>query len=789
MNTRSAFPIPTTLFLSRHRLNRCARWFLPVTFFVLFSSSAFVAVAQQERQVAPAESMEAGAKSFAAGNFEKAIEHWTQAVRAYQAAGNVEGQALAVVQSVQAYAALGRYPAALEGLQSALALADKTGNQSLIAAVTSALGNTYALAGRADEAEQLLRSSIEIATRAENAQVAASARNNLGNLLAAQDRFKEAAVFYGGAITTAREAGNQSLTMLASTNLARTLVESKNYDEAAALLTDVQQEVNVLPVNHDKAYVLISLGRLYARLAAIFDPQRSEWGRRAYAAFNDALSIGDAIGDERARSYALGYLGQLYEEAQRYDDALQLTQRAIFAARQADAPEALYRWYWQAGRALKTQGETEQAILAYQHAVQTLQGFRQDLTADYGSARASFRQSVGPVYFELADLLLQRSAAESDALKVRQYLVDARDTVELLKQAELEDYFQDDCVARLRAKITGIDQLAERTAAVYPVILEDRLELLVSFSDGMQRFTVPVAAATLTKDVRTFRRQLETRTTHRYYVQARTLYDWLIKPIERELETRKIDTLVFVPDGALRTIPFSALHDGKQFLISMYAVAVTPGLQLTDPRPLPRENIELLANGLTESVQGFPPLPYVGEELSQIKQLYANSTVLQDREFVVPKMEQQLSRTPYSIVHIASHAQFDSDVTKTFLLTYESKLSMDALEDFIGLTRFRDNAVELLTLSACQTAAGDDRAALGLAGVAVKAGARSALATLWPVNDPASAKLVSGFYRELQIPANSKAKALQQAQLEVLEDVRYRHPAYWSPFLLIGNWL
>jgi len=789
MNARPVFLTCLQSFLSWRGLSRCVYRFLPVMIIVLFSPSAFATDAQQERQVAPAQSMEAGAKWFAAGNFEKAIEHWTQAVRAYQAAGNVEGQVLAVVQSVQAYAALGRYPAALDGLQTALALAEKTGNQSLIAVVTGALGNTVALAGRAGEAEHLLRSSIEIATRAENAQVAASARNNLGNLLAAQERFKEAAVFYDSAIASAREAGNRPLTMLASTNLGRTLVESKNYDEAAALLTDVQQGVNGLAANHDKAYVLISLGRLYARLAATPDPQRSEWRRRAYAAFNDALSIGDTIGDERARSYALGYLGQLYEQAQRYDDALQLTQRAIFAAQQADAPEALYRWYWQSGRVLKTQGETEQAILAYQHAVQTLQGFRQDLTADYGSARASFRQSVGPVYFELADLLLQRSAAESDAAKVRQYLVDARDTVELLKQAELEDYFQDDCVARLRAKITGIDQLAERTAAVYPVILEDRLELLVSFSDGMKRFTVPVSAATLTQDVRTFRKQLETRTTHRYYVQARTLYDWLIKPIEGELETHKVDTLVFVPDGALRTIPLAALHDGKQFLISKYAVAVTPGLQLTDPRPLPRENIELLANGLTESVQGFPPLPYVGEELSSIKQLYARSTVLQDQEFLAPKMEQQLSRTPYSIVHIASHAQFDSDLTKTFLLTYESKLSMDALEDFIGLTQFRDNAVELLTLSACQTAAGDDRAALGLAGVAVKAGARSALATLWSVNDPASAKLVYEFYRQLQLPSMSKAKALQQAQLAVLEDVRYRHPAYWSPFLLIGNWL
>jgi CHAT domain-containing protein len=209
---------------------------------------------------------------------------------------------------------------------------------------------------------------------------------------------------------------------------------------------------------------------------------------------------------------------------------------------------------------------------------------------------------------------------------------------------------------------------------------------------------------------------------------------------------------------------------------------------LTDPRPIARERVQLLLNGLTESVQGFPPLPYVADEMQTIHKLYGG-TMLQNKQFTIPNMEKDLEATPYSIVHIASHGHFDRDMDKSFLLTYEDKLSMGKLEQFLGLSKFRTDAVELLTLSACETAAGDDRAALGLAGVAIKAGARSALATLWMVNDPASAAMVSHFYRELQNPARSKAKALQQAQLSLLKDVRYRHPNYWSAFLLIGNWL
>jgi CHAT domain-containing protein len=561
------------------------------------------------------------------------------------------------------------------------------------------------------------------------------------------------------------------LSVKASANLARALIDDSRAGEARGILSTLTAQARALEPSQDKASALISIGRLYARLDA---------SARAYAALAEALAVADIVDDARARSYALGYLGELYEKAARSEDALQFTQRAIFAAQQADAPDILYRWQWQAGRLLKAQAKNEQAILSYQHAVATLSSVRPDLAAS--AMRASFRESIGPVYSELADLLLQQPGSE------RQYLVAARNTMELLKGAELQDYFQDDCVAQLKARTAGIDELAPRTAALYPIILKDRLELLLTLPDGMKRFTTRVDAAKLTAEIRAFRTRLERRTTHQYFPHARQLYDWLIRPIAAELEKQQVDTLVIVPDGALRTIPLAALHDGERFLVARYAVATTPGLTLTDPRPIERERARVLLNGLTESVQGFPPLPHVAEELQSIQQLYG-ATVLQNKTFTIPNMEKGLEATPYSIVHIASHAQFDRDIDKTFLLTYEDKLSMSRLEQFLGLSKFRTDAVELLTLSACETAAGDDRAALGLAGLAIKAGARSALATLWVVNDPASAAIVSHFYGELQNAAVSKAKALQQAQLKLLQDARYRHPNYWGAFLLIGNWL
>ena len=114
---------------------------------------------------------------------------------------------------------------------------------------------------------------------------------------------------------------------------------------------------------------------------------------------------------------------------------------------------------------------------------------------------------------------------------------------------------------------------------------------------------------------------------------------------------------------------------------------------------------------------------------------------------------------------------------------------MDRLGDYVGLFKFRDTPLELLTLSACETAQGDERAALGLSGIAIKAGARSALGTLWVVNDEAAAQLVIAFYRQLQDESVSRALALQRAQLELLGTLAYEHPSYWSPFLLISSWL
>ncbi|CDH45159.1 CHAT domain-containing protein [Candidatus Contendibacter odensensis] len=719
------------------------------------------------------------------GQFEQAVRYGQAASAAATQSGDLAQQIDALLQLADAYQALGHYRHALAAVRTAEPLAESLADPVRNAAVAGALGKILWLTGATDDARRSLASSVTLARQAHAPQIAAASLNHLGNLAAEQGDPHAARVAYQDSLTLARQAQDPALTVTVLINATRLAAKEHDPHPAETLLAEATGLVQTLPASHDKAYHLLAMGQLRRTLLGVSTSQRTQ---AAQDDFTAAATLARQLNDQRSLSYALGYQAQLQQEGRHPAEALTQYRQAVFAAQQVEAPELLYRWQWPIGRLLKAQGDRDGAILAYQQAVANLQAIRQDFAPGRTGGSISFPASVGDVYLELADLLLQRAAQQVPSAARETDLLAARDTMEALKTAEVKDYFQDECVTALQSRITTLDRPPPHTAVVYPILLPDRLELLLQSPQGIQQITVPVDRETFIATVREFRRSLEKRTSREYLPPAQQLYGWLIRPLQGRLDTQQIETLVIVPDGPLRTIPMAALHDGQNFLIRDYAIATTPGLTLTDLRPIPRQKIQPLLNGLTEARQGFPPLDYVQKELAAIHAVYGGK-VLENENYRLANMQQELKETAYSIVHIASHGQFASDVRNTFLLTFDDKLTMDRLERFMSLSQYRDQPVELLTLSACQTAAGDDRAALGLAGVAVKAGARSALATLWFINDQASSLLVTEFYRQLQNPNQSKAKALQQAQLQLLSDRRYQHPGYWSPFLLIGNWL
>jgi CHAT domain-containing protein len=729
-----------------------------------------------------------GMEAFQHGAFDRAASDWQAAAQAFEREGQGLERSRALTHLAQAYQALGQLMKALQSLDLALALAQSSNDPAWTATILDSLGRGYLAAGKFEAADQYFDQALGMARPLARPDLTAIILNDKAILQAAQGQYAEALDDASESSELAAIGGQPSLEVRARINSAWAALRLSRYPDTKARLDEAWKQVRKLDPSHDKSFDLINLGLAYQELRPLLVEDAESIGHRAEQAFRDADAVAAQLDDVRARSYALGHLGHLYETEHRYQEALELTRRAVLAAQAAGAPESLYLWKWQTGRLLKAMGNQDEAISAYRSAAVTLQPIREELALGRGSSVGLDRPSTRAFFLELADLLLQRSAAMTDTSASAAYLLAARDAIESFKAAEIRDYFGDECVDQLQARITKLDQVSRTTAVIYPIVFPDRTELLISLPTGLKRIPVPVRAEVLTKEVRAFRKTLEKRTTLEYLPLAQQLYDRLIRPLEPDLTAQALDTLVFVPDGPLRTIPMAALHDGTQFLIKKYAVATTPGLTLTDPHPLSKTRLNVLSSGLTLPVQGFPPLPNVSAELQAIRTLYGGDQLV-NQEFVVARLERELKEGPFTMLHIASHGNFTSDVNDTFLLTFDSKLTMSHLDQLVGLFRYRQDPLELLTLSACQTAVGDDRAALGLAGVAIKAGARSALATLWSINDEASTKLVSEFYRQFHDAPVSKAVALQRAQLMLLEDAVYKHPAYWSPFLLLNNWL
>lgn len=725
-----------------------------------------------------------GAEAYRRGALAEAISAWQRAGDALAAEGRPDERCRVLLRLSQVYLEVGDLKEAERVLADAAALAAPS--PELSAEAAGHLGSLHLGLGQPDAAAAHLDRSLAAARAAGRPDLESLALNNQGNVFAYQGKDDEAAKAYAEA---ARLAGSGTpLAAVAALNAARAARLKGDAGAARRWLDDARGGAGAPAASHGRALVLVDAGLGYRDLRPLLPASREALTLEAATALTEAGEMADALGDARTASYAWGNLGGLYEEAGRLGEARQATERAMAAATRAGAPESLYRWEWQAGRLARADGRTDEAVAAYQRSISALDAIRLQTSNCFGRRGASFREYAGPVYTEFARLLLDRSRGLSDPAAVQRDLAFVRDAVEVLRTFQLQEYFRDDCVGAFQRNTAGIDSVSKTAAVVYFLLLDDRLESIVSTASGLKSYRAPVDAAAVVAEVRAFRQKLEKRTTREYLPHAQRLYDWLLRPLEADLAAAGADTLVVVPDGALRTIPFSALHDGRGFVVDRYAVAVTPSLALTDPRPIPRDDLRVLGVGLTEPVGGFPGLPYVGAELEALQALLPTSVLL-NQDFVIPRLQQELGGRPFPIVHIASHAKFESDARQSFLLAYDDRLTVDRLEGAIGLLRFREEPLELLTLSACETAAGDDRAALGLGGVAVKAGARSAVATLWSVHDRASSLLIEEFYRELRVAGTSRGAALRGAQLAIKGDPRYAHPAYWSPFILISNWL
>lgn len=727
-----------------------------------------------------------GSIQLATGQTEAALQTWQDAEKAYVQADDEIGVLGSKINQAQALQSLGmfrRSQTLLEQVQQAIA---SQPNSLVKATGLRSLGLVLQAVGNLQDSQTVLEESLAVARAINSTSDISAALLSLGNTVRGLGKIQEALQYYQQAATTAT---NPLLQLKAQLNQLKLLIQLQELTQAQALLPSLQTHLSSLPLNRDAIYARVNLAESLMQLVGTQDmPPQQDIAQLLAKAVQDAKSLNDS----RAESLALGSLGKLYEQTQQLGEAQRLTQQALLLSQTINATDISYQWQWQLTRVLTRRGEIENAIAANQQAVDSLKSLRGDLMAMNSDVRFSFEQEIEPIYRHLVSLLLQPSYQGGDGEVSQENLKQARNVIESLQLAELENFFRTAC---LDAKAEQIDTVIEKSDAratvIYPIILPDRLAVIVSVpGQPLRHYSTDLPQADVEETISQMRQAMSPALSNRNRLRvSQSLYNWLIRPIEASLAENSIKTLVFVLDGVLRNVPMAALHDGQQYLIEKYSVVLTPGLQLLEPRSLKQVQLRSLTGGLTESRLGFSALPAVEQEVEQIS-TNIPSQVLLNEAFTRTTLENRLTTLPNTVVHLATHGQFSSKPEETFLLTWDGRLGVNTLAEVLKSREQRDTEpIELLVLSACETAIGDKRAALGLAGLAVRSGVRSTIATLWSVKDQSTAELMVEFYRHLVQIDGNRAEALRQAQLLLLQQNKYQHPYFWAPFVLVGNWL
>ncbi len=754
-----------------------------------------------------------GHQQLETGQSEKAFTTWQEAASFYEQIGDQLGTVRVNLNQAQALQSLGFYRRALKSLSQINQSLDNQPDSLTKVVAKRSLANTLQLVGDLEQAQKTLTDSLRIAQRLSLTSEISANLFSLGNLtrlfgmrsnsfddpVEAQEQFKQALEYYKQAITAS---DSLSQTVAIYTNKLGLLLDSldlqqKNPDlqqnsqsgpEIEALLSKIDPLLKQLPPSRPNIYAQINLAKNLTRLQKVPKSQITITQKDIELLLDVAIKQAQELEDERALSYAIGYRGTLKENQKEYTQAETLTQQALLLALNANARDIAYQWQWQLGRLLKNQARLFESIVAYDQAVETLKALRSDLVAINPEIQFTFTEQIEPIYREYIELLLRGTPKQ-------QQLAKARETLDALQLAELENFFRATC---LDAHPLLIDQVTDKddptSAILYPIILSDRFEMILKLpQQPLRHYTTPINdPKEIERMLNEFVGLLKGRNSDRQDIlkDSQIIYDWLLKPLEQDLANSQIKTLVFVPDSRLRNIPMAALYDGENYLIEKYNLALIPQLYLFQPQPLVKKDLKVLTAGLTEPRGGFLGLPYVSQEFSKIQSIIPNSTSILNEDFTNKNLQKKINAVNFSILHLATHGQFSSQLENTFILTWDERLNANQLNELLRSgSGQKTEPLELLVLSACQTLAGDKRAALGLAGIAIRAGARSTLATLWSVNDEATSLLMGEFYDALKNPTITKAEALRLAQLVLFKNSRFEHPYYWAAYVLVGNWL
>ena len=488
------------------------------------------------------------------------------------------------------------------------------------------------------------------------------------------------------------------------------------------------------------------------------------------------IKSAETTGDMRSASRAYGIRGLILKRVGRIAEASVALDRALSSAQSIRAGNLTYRWNWELAKINQSEGHRDKALEYYSSSVDALNQLRKEITQLNPEIQYELRDRVEPIYREFMGLLLD---SEKPDLKK---IINLNET---FQTSEVEIYLQ--CNLLKSTSLLDLPASSSPDAAVYVIRLPQGYAVIVRSKDGKLKHRV-VEAKIVDADLEVLRRKIHSdffnnSSEEKYQKLFGNVYQSLFLPINDLLP--KEGTLILAVDRELQNIPWGMLYDGKQYLVERYSLAYTLGAELKNQQLGKQRPLRALLGGLSEQTNDltFGALPSVSTEISEIGKIIQSKTLL-NKDFTASTLLEKSKG--YPIIHLASHGQFSSDPQETFILGWNERITLSKLSNLVQ--NQETNPLELLVLSACETAQGDNKATLGIAGTAVQSGARSTIATLWLVDDNSQALLMEAFYRSLK-SGKSKAESLRSAQLSLLngENQQYRSPYFWGSAVLIGS--
>lgn len=715
-----------------------------------------------------------GADNWRKGNLNQAMTAWKKEAEIYHLKGLAEREAEAKIKIAQGYVNLGQFRLAIIELEKNLSLAKEP---SIIARTWKQLGNAYTRSGEFDEATLAYQKSLEIEadlSTLNNLVILLQKRKFQAKLQAQSARkgqetqryLTEIQYYQTKAVKYAQEALSLSQTEQSSSAI-RALIEWGKISPAGISTEQLERGRELLaklPSSRTKVFLIINWAKLDSE-------QTNYW-------LSQAQKIGENLGDARAESFALLELGFLAEKSEDLEPALKYAYAAQLKAQSRFTFGSLYRAQWLAGRIYQQIGNKEAAISNYREAIASLDAFNQGFTNINVERRLDFQSQIEPIYRGMLKLLLEDSHLSQANLEEALFIFDK------LRLAQLQQYFGDNCFEIRQESLPIKNALTTQNAVlINSIILEEQAHFILQLPDGtLQHSQVELGQAEITNIANEWYKNLKDAGTQKFKVQAQKFYEVIVSPFEQELEQINPSSIIFIHDRLLRNLPMAALYDEKkkEFLAQKWASVSSIGLnfQSTTNR---KEKREAVAFGLGVAREGWSALKEVEPEVASVVNALGGQKFL-DQDFTTNNFAQKLKDEKHSIVHLATHGYFGGTAENSFILAYDKSLSALDLENSLSQSKTQ---IELLVLSACETAISSDRSALGLAGIALRGDVSSVLGNFWQVKDDEQVELMNAFYSNLLATNFDRVQSVQRVQIEQIE--QKAPPAKWAALQLIKN--